>query len=228
VVALSAAAVVLAGVLVWVLVPEGGHSGVTGNAATPRVPARTPGTTTATPGAAGSPTAGAAPRSGTAGTTGTAGPSAPSAAPGDLLTTAGMRTTIAAMLPQLAKGQVRELVIYSQYATAEAPTLHDPKLYDDLVYRDGEVTRSPGSTRDPADDPVADVRLFDPAALPALLARAQRTLGVAHPTSRYVILGTDLFSGSPTIRVYLGDDYGSGFLEATPKGKVTDTFPRGG
>jgi hypothetical protein len=139
-----------------------------------------------------------------------------------------MRTTIAALLPQLSKGQVRELVIYPQYASAEAPTLHDPGLYDDLLYRDGQVTRSPGSTRDPGDDPVADVRLFDPKVLPALLTTADRTLGVQHPTSRYVIIGTDLFDGSPSLRVYLGDAYGSGYLEATPKGKVTHTYPRGG
>jgi hypothetical protein len=49
---------------------------------------------------------------------------------------------------------------------------------------------------------------------------------VPHPKTRYLIIGSDIIDETPTIMVYLSDDYGSGFLTADPRGKVTDTHPK--
>ncbi|WP_280723902.1 serine/threonine-protein kinase [Kitasatospora sp. MAA4] len=201
------AAVALASVLVWSLSPSGGS--------TPRASSST------TPGAAAVPPAtgsGSAP----------AAASTPAADVKDLLTPDGMRSTVAAISPLMTNGRVVQLVVYPGYASAEVPTAADPLHYDEVDYRDGAVTHSPGGSVDSGDNATVDLRTFDWSILPALLQKAQDTLNVAHPTSRYVIVGPDLMDGSPSISVYLSDAYdGSGYLEADPKGTIKRSYPRG-
>ncbi len=211
VVVLSAIVVALAGALTWNLLPDGAHAnGSTADGGTPT--SRTP--TSHAPALTG-------------GDATPAGVDTPAPATvDDLLTPAGVRATVKAMSPYIAGNKIEELVVYPTYASAEAPTASNPKLYDEIDYRDGTATHEPGGTVIGDEKPV-DLRVFDWDVLPGLLAKAQKTLNVPHPTSRYIIIGPDLFDGTPTIRVYLSDAYGSGYLSADAKGKVRQTYPRG-
>ncbi|MFD8079957.1 serine/threonine-protein kinase [Streptomyces sp. NPDC059718] len=211
----TVAAVAVAGVLVWNLAPglhDGGDAGAT----------ETGGARTTTGSrSSGAPT--------------TAGPTASAAqttasAPKNLLTPAGVRRVIAAMRPYMGSSKVKEFTVYADHAEAEAPTRTDPKLYDDLTYRDGQVTRAPGGTLEASD--AQEMQSLDGVnwnALPALMARAQKTLDVPHPTLRYLTVDHDLFDGARVINLYLSDAYGSGYLSAyASSGKVKETHPRGG
>ncbi|MHA6758653.1 serine/threonine-protein kinase [Streptacidiphilus sp. PAMC 29251] len=204
----SAAAVVLASVLAWNLWP----TSPTAHAGTPAATG-THGTGPTTPviPVSAAPTT-AAPTTTTPQT--------------DLLTPAGLRKTVAALRPLLRNSRIIELDVYPGYANAEAPTLANPAFYDDLSYRDGLTSHSPGGTVD-SDTTTSDLRVFNWDSIPALLKKAQQTLKVPHPTSRYIIIGPDIFDGTPSIRIYLSDAYGSGYLEANNKGTVTHTYPRG-
>lgn len=58
--------------------------------------------------------------------------------------------------------------------------------------------------------------------------KADADLGVAHPTDHYVIVKYDIFTGEPSLLVYAGDSYGSGYLAADFQGQVKKQYPRGG
>lgn len=78
-----------------------------------------------------------------------------------------------------------------------------------------------------SDTTLVDLESYHWNVLPALLRTAQQTLKVPHPTMRYLIVSAGLFDKAPTIRVYLADAYGSGYLEAGATGVVEHTYPRG-
>ncbi|MGH1555346.1 hypothetical protein ACRAWF_36415 [Streptomyces sp. L7] len=75
-----------------------------------------------------------------------------------------------------------------------------------------------------------DLQKFQWDAVPALLARAAKVLNVKNPTSRYLLVEGrwNVFNEPAHMSVYLGDDYGSGYLEADPQGKVIKTYPADG
>ena len=207
-IAIAAAVLVVAGVLVWTLLP-----GQTGTGGTP------------TPLGAAGPTTGTAPGHPTT----TAAPTTP--APQDMLTPAGVRSTIAAM-SQVMGTKVIRLVIYPDHATAEAPTAADPKLYDDISYRGGVTTHSPGGEVDTTTDAPIDLGPINWDILPTLLRKAQDTLNVPNPTVVYLIVESDLqITDAGTalrsvIRVYRADNYGGGMLMTDLKGNVISTVPR--
>ncbi|MGV9268461.1 protein kinase domain-containing protein [Kitasatospora sp. NPDC003701] len=220
----SVVALALTGVLTWNLWPDagddGGHGAAPGPAvsdpAATAVPDPTATSTVSTP---------AAPPSAPS-TPATTKSAPPSAAP-DFLTPAGVRTTVDAVRPYLADSRITTLTVYPGYASASGPTAADPTVYDRLDYRDGKVTRTPGGTMTSRDKTV-DLRSFDWEIIPALLQKAQDTLNVPNPTSRYLIIGPDSSDGAPSIRVYLSGAYGGGYLSADTKGTVKRSFPRGG
>jgi len=208
-VAVTAAVLVIAGVLAWTLIPRTTDTG---------------GTPSASGGTAPTTTLIAAPKL----TTPHAGPVTP-ATPGDLLTPAGVRATIAAM--HLGP-KVLQLTIYTNHASAEAPTTADPHLYDDVDYNDGAVTHSPGGTID-SSDTLIDLSSINWDLLPTLLRKADATLNVPHPTIIYIIVDTDTSftdAGDPVtttiMRIYRADDYGGGYLAVDLKGNVLRTVPR--
>jgi serine/threonine protein kinase len=209
-IAAAAAVLVVAGVLVWTLLP--GRTSTAG-----------------TPSALGS--AGAGPTGPPAGHPTT--PVAPTTqAPRDLLTPAGVRATIAAMRPAMGTKPLR-LVVYTDHATAEAPTAADPKLYDDIEYSDGVTTHSPGGEVNTDTDAPIDVSAINWDMLPTLLRKAQDTLNVPHPTIIYIIVESDMTItnagdtiAKPVIRVYRADDYGGGMLVTDLNGNVITTVPR--
>ncbi|MEU4745988.1 serine/threonine protein kinase, partial [Actinosynnema sp. NPDC023658] len=97
---------------------------------------------------------------------------------------------------------------------------------DDFQYRDGKATRQ-GADGVDADRAVLDLNEVNWDALPALMERADRELGVPKPTMRYLIVSTDIIDGTATMRAYLVDDYDGAYLEANLKGEVQKAYPRG-
>lgn len=214
-VVLAAAGVALTGVLVWTLLPDGdeGSGGDARGAAT--------GSAAGTGGPA-SPSAASDTRTSEA-------PEAPETL--DLLSEDGLRTAVAKLTEAMGGSKVTGLVVYPEYAVADRPVDGKPKLYDRYLYRGGEVAvkDGPGSTVMPGTVPV-DLDVYDWDAVPALLAKAGRTLGVEKPTGRYLVVNpaSTVFDDPPTLSVYLSDDYGSAYLRADVNGKIIEAHPRDG
>lgn len=146
----------------------------------------------------------------------------------DLLTPAGVRTAIAAVKAASGSTRVTGFVVYPDYAVAESLVKGSSKRYDRYVYRNGDVAVRQGSgTSFPGAVP-ADLNAFDWDALPGLVKRADKELGVDQPTSRYLVLvpGSTLLGSEAGLSIYLTDAYGTGYLNADAKGRVTATYPR--
>ncbi|MFI7295977.1 serine/threonine-protein kinase [Streptomyces sp. NPDC050121] len=201
-------AVALTGVLVWALLPQTKHDD---------------------PGSA--PTTGPSPSPSQSVRQASSGGSSGAAAAEtvDLLTGDGVRTTVAKLTAAMGGTKVTSLAVYGEYAIADAPVAGHPKLYDRYVYRGGDVAvkDGPGGTVMGGAVPV-DLDLYDWDAVPALLARAARTLGVPEPTNRYLTINSasTVFHTDPSMSVYLSDDYGSAYLRADVRGRVIETHPR--
>ncbi|MFI0986991.1 serine/threonine-protein kinase [Streptomyces exfoliatus] len=146
----------------------------------------------------------------------------------DLLTPAGVRTAIAAVKAASGSTRVTGFVVYPDYAVAESLVKGSSKRYDRYVYRNGDVAVRQGSgTSFPGAVP-ADLNAFDWDALPGLVKRADKELGVDQPTSRYLVLvpGSTLLGSEAGLSIYLTDAYGTGYLNADAKDRVTATYPR--
>ncbi|TDB93957.1 hypothetical protein E1267_43125 [Nonomuraea longispora] len=117
------------------------------------------------------------------------------------------------------------MVLYPDYASVDVPVKDDPEIYDSFSYRDGEISKSTigGKVR----GPTADLSRYDWDALPRLLRKANKDLGVPRPTSKHVIVDPDYgFDGiRQALLVYASDGIRSGYLVASPKGKVLRMFP---
>jgi hypothetical protein len=164
---------------------------------------------------------GSAPNSSGGPATTTAGTSA------DLLTPAGARTAVGALTEVMGGSKVSELTLYPDRASATGPAKSVKNGFDDFQYRDGTATREGPDTVD-ADRAVLDLNTVNWDALPALWQRAEKDLGVDQPTTRYVIVDTSIIDGTPSLKLYLSDDYGAAYLEANLAGEVLDLFPRDG
>ncbi|MEE1788601.1 serine/threonine-protein kinase [Streptomyces sp. SP17BM10] len=147
----------------------------------------------------------------------------------DLLTPDGVRKVVDALRPFTPSGKVWDLTVYPEYAIARVPVASEPKGYDRIEYRDGRAAKETvaGSGEITPDDKLFDLAQYDWNLLPGLLKKAQDTLDVAQPKSRYMIVEPDIFDQSPALLIYLTDDYGSGYLETDPKGNVIRTTPKG-
>jgi serine/threonine protein kinase len=143
----------------------------------------------------------------------------------NLLTPAGAREVVAALTEVMGGSKVSDLTIYPDFATATAPAKSVKNGFDDFTYRDGAATRDGPDTVD-ADRAVLDLNEVNWDALPTLWKRADKDLGVAKPTSRYIIVDTDIIDGTAEFKLYLSDDYGGAYLLANLKGEVLDLYPR--
>ncbi|MFE9747101.1 serine/threonine-protein kinase [Saccharothrix saharensis] len=143
----------------------------------------------------------------------------------DLLTPAGARTAVAALVEAMGGTKVSDLTLWSDHASAVAPTAAIAHGFDDFEYRAGKATRK-GPDGVDADRAVLDLNQVNWDALPALFERANAELGVPQPTMRYVIVDSDIIDKTPSLRVYLADDYGGAYLQATLQGEVQKTYPR--
>ncbi|MER5263884.1 serine/threonine-protein kinase [Actinosynnema sp. NPDC002837] len=144
----------------------------------------------------------------------------------DLLTPAGAREAVAALGGVMGGTMVSELTLWPDHATAVAPTAAVANGFDDFEYRGGKATRK-GADGVDADRPVIDLNQVNWDAVPALFEQANKELGVPQPTLRYLIVDSDIIDETPSIKVYLIDEYGGAFLQANLKGEVQKTYPRG-
>jgi hypothetical protein len=120
------------------------------------------------------------------------------------------------------------MTVYEDYADVDVPVSGRRSAFDEYTYDKGaDAAVRKGPSVGVTDDATVSLHVFDWDALPALLARAKRTLNVAKPTNRYIIIEPAwTFNGDkPTLLVYLTDDYGGGYLAANTKGQVIKTYP---
>ncbi|WP_104476819.1 protein kinase [Actinokineospora auranticolor] len=143
----------------------------------------------------------------------------------DLLTPAGARSVVGALTEVMHGSKVAELTIYGEYAMATAPTTAVKNGFDKFEYRNGVATRR-GADGVDADQVLIDLNKVNWDALPALWERANKDLNVPKPEMRYIIVDSDIIDGTPSLRLYVNDEYGSGYLSATLDGKVTKLYPR--
>ncbi|GAA2980340.1 Serine/threonine protein kinase [Actinokineospora diospyrosa] len=147
------------------------------------------------------------------------------AVPEDLLTPAGARQVATALSGVMGGTKVSDLTIYAKYAMATAPAATVKNGFDDFEYRNGTATRKGPDTVD-ADRAVVDLNKVNWDALPALWERADKDLGVAKPTMRYIIVDTGLIDHVPALKLYVTDEYGGAYLLANLDGKVLKLFAR--
>jgi serine/threonine protein kinase len=145
--------------------------------------------------------------------------------PADLLNPEGARKVVKAMGDVMGGTKVSEFTLYPDSASATAPTTAVKNGFDDFKYRDGVATRD-GADGVDDDRAVLDLNDVNWDALPALWQRAEKDLGVPAPTLRYVIVDTDIIDGTPSLKLYLTDDYGAAYLNADLAGNVRELFPR--
>ncbi|MDI9883890.1 serine/threonine-protein kinase [Streptomyces sp. HNM0645] len=212
-IAAAAVATVLAGALVWTLLPEGGGKGGEEAASSPG-PAATA-TKAATPAPSG-----AAP---------SASASASQAdAKTDLLTPDGIRTAVKEIKAATGTDRAADFTVYADYVSAEIMVKGSDTKYDSYTYRPGQGVRKgiiSGSLI--SGDRPFSLDDFDWDVVPALLKRAEKDLNVKRPTMRYVLVrpADDTFGTPLGLAVYRVDDHVAGYLEADLKGKVTRVMP---
>ncbi|MEU1576812.1 protein kinase [Streptomyces collinus] len=210
-IASSVVATVLAGVLTWTLLPDGGQND-DAKAADPTASAST---------AAKDP-ASAPPRASRTA-------SVPQAdAKTDLLTPDGIRTAVKEIKAATGTDRACDLTVYPGYVSAEIMVKGSDTKYDNYTYRPGEGVRKGiissaligGERPFSLDD-------FDWDVLPSLLKRAEKDLNVQRPTLRYVLVRSadDTFGTPLGLAVYLADEHVTGYLDADLKGKVTRVMP---
>ncbi|MFG3144456.1 protein kinase [Streptomyces sp. NPDC048243] len=210
-IASSVVGTVLAGVLVWTLLPDGTHSGRGDTAGSPEASSsRTKGPTSAPP-----------------------RPSRSVTDPGtdtkaDLLTPAGIRTAVEAIKAATGTDRAGDLAVYEDHVSADIMLKGSETKCDSYTYRlDRGVEKDiiSGSLTD-GERPFS-LDAFDWDVVPALLKRAQKDLNVSRPTMRYVLVrpADDTFGTPLGLAVYRVDDHVTGYLTADLKGKVTRVFP---
>ncbi|MCP9210502.1 serine/threonine-protein kinase [Streptomyces sp. NEAU-Y11] len=210
-IASSAVATVLAGVLVWTLLPDGGDKD-RGAAANPAAssPAKTNDPTPASPKASRS-------------------VSTPRAdAKTDLLTPDGIRTAVKEIKAATRTDRACDFTVYPDHVSTEIMVKGSDTKYDSYSYRPGQgVEKGIISSSIIGGDRPFSLDDFDWDVLPALLKRAEKDLNVKHPTMRYVLVraADDTFGTPLGLAVYLADDHVTGYLEANLKGKVTRVMP---
>ncbi|MFJ5720673.1 protein kinase [Streptomyces sp. NPDC093149] len=148
----------------------------------------------------------------------------------NLLTPSAARSVIAALKPVMGGTRVTSFSLYDVHASVEAPVAKNKGLYDVYTYRDGKAARErAGGTLQP-DAKSVDLEKFNWDALPGLIRRADKELGVAEPTSHYVDIdpASPFDDYQPTLSVYVSDEYGGAYLRADINGKVLKKYPRNG
>ena len=143
-----------------------------------------------------------------------------------LLTPAGVRSVIKQILAVSGGSRVVSMTVYDDHASFDVVKKDDPTVYDTYSFSNGQASFSmTGSTLDQG-EPALDPDQVNWDALPALLKDADSTLKVKNPTYHYVIVDSDIIDHTLGLRVYVGDDYRSGYLSADLKGKILERYPQ--
>ncbi|MFB8245596.1 protein kinase [Streptomyces sp. NPDC055952] len=210
-IASSVVGTVLAGVLVWTLLPDGEDDGK-GKAAD-RPGASSTWTNDPTPEAPG------ASRS---------APAAQADARTDLLTPDGIRTAVKEIKAATGTNRACDFSVYPEYVSAKIMLKGSGTKYDTYTYRPAEgVKKGIISGAIIGGDRPFSLDDFDWDVLPPLLRRAEKDLNVAEPTLRYLLVrpADDTFDTPLGLAVYFADEHVSGYLDADLSGKVTKVFP---
>jgi serine/threonine protein kinase len=143
----------------------------------------------------------------------------------DLTRPKGARAAVAALTETMGTTEVSELILYTDYARATAPTKAVKNGFDQFEYRDGVATRT-GADGVDADQTTLNLRNVKWDALPGLWTRAEKELNIPEPTLSYIVVQPDIIDDVPSIYLYMTDDYGAAYLEATLDGKVRRVYAR--
>lgn len=148
----------------------------------------------------------------------------------NLLTPAGARSVIAALKPVMGTTRITSFTLFDVHASAEAPVAKNKALYDVFAYRDGRATRERAGGTLMSGARSVDLEKFNWDALPGLIRRADKELGVTEPTTHYVDIdpASPFDDYQPTLSVYVSDEYGGAYLRADIDGKVLKKYPRNG
>jgi hypothetical protein len=214
-IASSVVGTVLAGVLVWTQLPDGGDK----DSGKPTGSSGAPSTRTTDP---------ASTPSRSASTPSRSAPASQADAKTDLLTPDGIRTAVKEIKAATGTDRACDLSVYPTYVSADIMVEGSDTKYDNYTYRPGRgVEKGIISGSIIGGDRPFSLDAFDWDVLPALLKRADKDLNVKRPTLRYVLVraADDTFDTPLGLAVYLTDDYASGYLEADLKGKVTRVMP---
>ncbi|MFI6650475.1 protein kinase [Streptomyces sp. NPDC050529] len=149
---------------------------------------------------------------------------------GNLLTPAGARSVIAALKPVVGSTRVTSFTLYNVHASAEAQVAKNKALYDVFTYQDGKAARERAGGTLISGSKSVDLEKINWDALPGLIRRADKELGVAEPTTHYVDIdpASPFDNYQPTLSVYVSDEYGGAYLRADINGKVLKKNPRNG
>ncbi|MFJ7334367.1 serine/threonine-protein kinase [Streptomyces sp. NPDC101110] len=206
----SVVATVLAGVLTWTLLPDGGQNDDV-KAADPTASAST-----------GAKNPAPTPRA-------SRSASVPQAdAKTDLLTPDGIRTAVKEIKAATGTDRACDLTVYPGYVSAEIMVKGSDTKYDSYTYRPGEgVKKGIISSALIGGERPFSLDDFDWDVLPPLLKRAEKDLNVKRPTMRYVLVrpADDTFGTPLGLAVYLADEHVTGYLDSDLKGKVTRVMP---
>ncbi|MFF5494082.1 serine/threonine-protein kinase [Streptomyces aquilus] len=199
------------GVLWWLLPLDDDKGDNLGTGPSTTTPTSTPTSTSASPSAPSTPK-----------------PSEEPLATGSMLTPANIRTAIKALEDESGRDTFGDFTVYDEYVSAKVMVKGSKTKYDSYTYRPGKGVEEgiiKGSLFGGDHPFTLDGIAWDK--VPALLKEADNKLNVSDPNLRYVVVKApnDLFDTPRGLAVYLSDDYGSGYLAATPQGKVTDVYP---
>jgi hypothetical protein len=143
-----------------------------------------------------------------------------------LLTPAGARGVIKQILAVSGGSRVVSMTIYDDHASFDVVKKDDPTVYDTYDYNNGKAAFSMTGRALDDGEPTLDPYQVKWDALPGLLKDANSTLNVKNPNDHYVIVDSDIIDHNLRLRVYVGDDYRSGYLLADLKGKVQERYPQ--
>jgi len=155
-------------------------------------------------------------------------PSEEPLATGSMLTPANIRTAIKALEDETGRDRFGDFTVYDDYVMAQVMVKGSNTKYDSYTYRPGTGVEEgiiKGTVFDGDHPFTLDGIAWDK--VPALLKEADKKLNVSDPNLRYVVVKApnDVFDTPKGLAVYLSGDYGSGYLAATPQGRVTDVYP---
>ncbi|WP_217428481.1 serine/threonine-protein kinase [Microlunatus speluncae] len=144
-----------------------------------------------------------------------------------LHTEKGMDQAIKALKKATGTTKYLKLIAYPNYAIVDVPVKGRKGAYDRYMYDQQGQVKLWSSGSDQTADTATDVDKIDWDLLPRLMKRADETLNLPKPESRYVIVdpGGVATDGEPSISIYLSDKYASGYLTADFDGNILDTRP---
>ncbi|MFC9977890.1 serine/threonine-protein kinase [Spirillospora sp. NPDC127200] len=145
-----------------------------------------------------------------------------------LLEPATIRSIIRKFQEASGSRQLAGMTVHQEHASADAPVRGRPGKFDTYTYQKGAdaAVRSRPSIG-VTDKTKVDFSAFNWEALPQLMKRAERTLNVKKPTSRYIIAKSSwtFAGGRPVMMLYFSDEYGGGYMAMNAQGKVINTYP---